>query len=555
MTKRSLLLAACAAAALVPAGAFADGVKLTPVPNAMPKAEGAAGAGTVIPNALSPELVQTVAAQGAMPLENPTALIPAYGYAADGPMVPPANAVQGADPIEATKTEPDKNTYLVLADQKGPDAAYNYGTHFLFQGHEHGAKTADGGDQGYLSRINLDADAAHRVTLMADRTADGQPILYIDGSTWDPFANRLLLTVEEGEPGGVWQATVDFPSKVESLTGIIGNGAYEGIEVDPDGAIWIVEDWGGKSGKTAKNAKQPNSFVYRFTPKDKTDLTKGGKLEALQIIDSTGQPVAYHEGQGDADIMSQGMKDLHSYGTALKTKWVLVHDTDGDGMTPFNANIRAKLAGASPFKRPENGVFRPGSDFKEFVFTETGDTNADTEAGAAYGGFGAVLKLSQAAPSAAEGEIALVFLGDPEHSGFDNLAFWSADEVLVVEDRGDKLHDQKNALDSGWVIDLAADYAKGDVAPVRFLAEGRDTAATIDSGLAALPDTGFQNDGDNEITGIHVSDGDASPEGLLGAKIPTPFENGWRMFWTQQHGDNVTWEVFRKDSLLKTASQ
>jgi hypothetical protein len=93
------------------------------------------------------------------------------------------------------------------------------------------------------------------------------------------------------------------------------------------------------------------------------------------------------------------------------------------------------------------------------------------------------------------------------------------------------------------------------VEPVRFLAEGRDGLATIDSALAALKDTGFQNDGDNEITGIHVSDGDPTPDGLLGAKIPTPFEKGWRVFYTQQHGENPTWEILKKDNVLKTASQ
>src|SRR5581483_8653254 len=136
----------------------------------------------------------------------------------------------------------------------------------------------------------------------------------------------------------------------------------------------------------------------------------------------------------------------------------------------------------------ENGLFRPGSDFSEFVFDETGDTNADTEAGQAFGGFGAVLSLKQASASAMEGELRLVYLGDAEHTGFDNLAFWSADQVMFVEDRGDGLHAQKNALDSGWVIDLAADYAKDGTLPVRFLAEGRDPLATIDSGLAALKD-------------------------------------------------------------------
>jgi hypothetical protein len=39
------------------------------------------------------------------------------------------------------------------------------------------------------------------------------------------------------------------------------------------------------------------------------------------------------------------------------------------------------------------------------------------------------------------------------------------------------------------------------------------------------------------------SDGDPSVGGILGAKNPTPFEDGWRVFYTQQHGDNVTWEI------------
>jgi hypothetical protein len=31
--------------------------------------------------------------------------------------------------------------------------------------------------------------------------------------------------------------------------------------------------------------------------------------------------------------------------------------------------------------------------------------------------------------------------------------------------------------------------------------------------------------------------------GILGTQKPTPFHQGWRIFWTQQHGDNVTWEL------------
>jgi hypothetical protein len=52
--------------------------------------------------------------------------------------------------------------------------------------------------------------------------------------------------------------------------------------------------------------------------------------------------------------------------------------------------------------------------------------------------------------------------------------------------------------------------------------------------------------GDSEITGIHVSDGDATTGGILGAKLPDPFNNGWRVFYTQQHGDNVTYEILKQ---------
>src|SRR5690242_8525813 len=92
-----------------------------------------------------------------------------------------ALSVAAASATEAQKTEPDKNTYLVFPrGLAGADASYNYGTHFLFQGHEGGA-----GGASYITRINLDADAAHRVTLLATAEVHGQSLATIDGSTDD----------------------------------------------------------------------------------------------------------------------------------------------------------------------------------------------------------------------------------------------------------------------------------------------------------------------------------------------------------------------------------
>jgi hypothetical protein len=115
-------------------------------------------------------------------------------------------------------------------------------------------------------------------------------------------------------------------------------------------------------------------------------------------------------------------------------------------------------------------------------------------------------------------------------------------------DRGDTLHGQ-TALDSGWLFDTSANYASSSNKPIRFLAQGRDASATLDSGIGAVYQAAFGksffNDGDNEITGIHVSNGDPTKEGILGAKSPKPFrgDSQWRAFYTQQHGDNVTFEL------------
>ena len=543
MSRTRILIFSSAAICALSASAQAESYKLTPLAAPTAKADNLAAA-----TALSPELTQSSVATGAFKLENPTAVLSHYGYAADGALVPAAGDKQSKEhQVEASKTEPDKNTFLVMDGQTGPDANYKYGSQFLFQGHEAGA-IVDKHPQGYLTRINLEADEAHRVTLMADKDSSGAALPFIDGSTWNPMAHRLLLTGEEGDEGGVWQATVEFPSKVDNLTGILGVGSYEGAQVDKDGNVWLIEDAGGKVGEVNKHAKQPNSFLFRFVPADKTDLLKGGVLQALRIIEQSGKPIIFRDGKRDEDAMGQGMNDIHSYGVTLKTAWVPVHDTAKDGNTPFDANKAAKLAMASPLKRPENGMFRPGSDFAEYYFTETGDTNAETEAGEKFGGFGGILKLKQAAASSGEGELSLVYRGNLAHSGFDNLAFASADELMIVEDAGDKIHSQRKAFDSGYVLNVTVDYSKGEE-PLRFLALGRDPSATIDSALSAEKDTGFQNSGDNEITGLHISDGDASEAGLLGAKIPNLADKAWRIFYTQQHGDNTTFEVGREATM------
>jgi hypothetical protein len=502
--------------------------QLTHLPSANTRSTGYAPA-----SVLSPELAQIAVAQGSTKVENPSAEISYYGYDNDvlGPSGDPQMVPTPAVANEAHKTEPDKNTYLVFEKGlPGSDPAYDYGTHFLFQGHETGSP-------GYITRINLDADAAHRVTVLATRDVNANPIADIDGSTWEPFARRLLFTTEN-PAAPTYAATPGFPSQVEDVSGALGRGGYEGIQDDSDGNIWIVEDIGG-SNKSGTTAKRLNSFVYRYVPERRGDL-HNGKLQALQVLNAAGSPITF---DSQLALASLDQVALHTYGNSLATRWVTIHDTNVDGKASFNANVLAKAAQATPFKRPENGVFRPDSHFGEFYFDETGDTNATSAENTCCGGWGSVLKLTQSDPSADTGSITMFYRGDQAHSGFDNAAFFSRNLISFVEDAGDTLHGQRNALDSGYVLDVSADYANPANVPLRWLAEGRDPSATIDAANGGFG----KNDGDNEITGLYVSDGDPTKDAILGQHVPHQWEadGKWRVFYTQQHGDNWTYEVVR----------
>lgn len=500
-----------AASALGVTAAEADGgFRVVGVPSPNPKFG-------VENNVLTPSATQTSVAWGNLPLTNPDVAngVTHYGYNTldGGPLT------QTKD--EAPKTEPDKNVYLTFG-----------GKHYLYQGHE-------GGPRGYVTRINLDeTDPAKRVTLITDTDPDGNTFPTIDGITWDPFTHQLLLTAEAKAPqGGVFGVGLDQNGDAVDGHAIrlnaLGSGGFEGVQNDKTGNVWLVEDIGGAA---AAGGKVPNSYVYRFTPADKTDLTHGGTLEALQIKRRNGAPVTAEDlARNPSDSF---IGNLHRFGTSFNTRWVTVHSGTTEA---FDATAAAKAAHATPLKRPENGVFRPGSNFREFYFTETGDTSTDSTLPGAYGG---VFRLRQKSPTAHTGTISIAAVGNRAHTGFDNISFLTRRKLLVVEDAGDTLHTQRNALDSGYLYQLShrghGDRHRAGAAPrpVRWLAEGRDASATFDSMSGPT-----YNDGDNEITGIHVSDGDPTAGGVLGAKTPHPLSPRWRTFWTQQHGDNVTWEI------------
>ena len=170
------LLATAALAAPVSAGQIR--VLGRPVEN-VPDANPVVVSDTIISSGFALDLQQ----QGLDLLENPAGTIARFGYLSDG----------------VTRTEPDENTYLILDHNPGgPTEGYDYGRHFLFQGHE------NSGDLAHVTRINFDvANPDHRVTLLTPPGEDGLTHFNsIDGSCWDPFSQTLLFTQEHGKPAG-----------------------------------------------------------------------------------------------------------------------------------------------------------------------------------------------------------------------------------------------------------------------------------------------------------------------------------------------------------------
>lgn len=530
-------------------GLAAAAVAVAQLTSGVPDAQPRSG---VQANLFAPGWTAEAVARGSQALENPQGFFTDYGFITD-------HSVQ-ADGLD-TKSEPDQNTYLVTrSNPGGPTAGFDYGTHFLVQGHEVFGTSPK---HAYLTRINLDVPqtSAHRITLLnrIDTTgAQSTGLSSVDGSTYDPFTGQLLFTEEAGSQGGVaaqklrWSSTT--PPALQGLDGSLGRAGYEGVQLDNLGNVMLVEDTGGsgvKDNGSSTKVKQPNSFVYRFVPADPGDLT-AGRLQALQVsVDGT--PITFHSTPAGArdDALGSAIKALHS-GDVLQARWVTVHDTATDGTAPFDANALAKAASATPLKRPENGKFVPQTGFRSFVFDETGDTDktagtyvspVDGARADERGSWGAILRLDMPEAGADTGTVRTIVTGDAVHAAFDNLTFLNRSTLLAAEDRGDNLHNQLDALDSLWAFDLRKGVDEIGADAKRVEAQGRDAEAFADvQKKEATPPVADHNDGDNEVTGIHVFDGAITVGGIIGINDPAK-QPGTRIFVTQQHGENITFEL------------
>ena len=218
----------------------------------------------------------------------------------------------------------------------------------------------DGAKQGYITRINLDADAAHRVTLLATRTSTARRSRRSTARPGIRGPSELLFTTENAERAdlrGDAGLPVDRRRRLGRARPRRLRGHPERLRRQPlDRRGHRRREQGrddARSSRTASSTatcpRTPGDLAQRQAPGAPGAATR----TAIRSRSSRRQP-----------LNAPDQLALHTYGNVFDTRWVTIHDTAADGNAPFNANVAAKAAHATPFKRPgERRSSGPGSHF------------------------------------------------------------------------------------------------------------------------------------------------------------------------------------------------
>ena len=120
----------------------------------------------------------------------------------------------------------------------------------------------------------------------------------------------------------------------------------------------LVEDQGGTTLSATFNpgnkGKNPNSFVYRFVPKNPTDLSTG-KLQALQVT-INGSPLTFvpvDATHPTGDVLSANQLKLHTLGTSSRGTWITEYSATmpAAGVPPSTAILASPVRAREPASR------------------------------------------------------------------------------------------------------------------------------------------------------------------------------------------------------------
>ena len=253
-------------AATVGASLF-DVSDLTTVPSANPKAAGYAPA-----SQLSPELRQTLVAQGSTPLENPQGIVGWYGYENDAPSPDDACAAAvrpGSGQHDRGAEDRARQERLPRPEEPARGRLRTTTTARTSSSRATRARRRASQATSRGSTSTPTARTASRCWRRKDTTGRPDP----DRSTASPGIRGRSGSCSRPRTRSAptYAATLGVPSQVEDVSGALGRGGYEGIQNDSDGNIWIVEDIGGSNkprhdGEAAEQLRLPLRPVQARRP-------------------------------------------------------------------------------------------------------------------------------------------------------------------------------------------------------------------------------------------------------------------------------------------------
>lgn len=151
---------------------------------------------------------------------------------------------------------------------------------YLYRTHE--VRGANGGAMGGVVSV-VDLQTGETRILVGPDLA--QPYQALDGIRWTPWGT--LLFAEEVTGGRILEVIIDQNDPMSALEVIdrpaVGRLAHEGIDVGPDGAVYVVDEFRGQR-------EGYGGGIYKFVPDRYGDLSSGN-LYALKVTgpDGTGQ--------------------------------------------------------------------------------------------------------------------------------------------------------------------------------------------------------------------------------------------------------------------------
>jgi len=300
---------------------------------------------------------------------------------------------------------------------------------YLYRTHE--ARLPDSLPQGgALSVVDLQTGRAK--ILAQDPSYDA-----LDGIRWTPWGT--LLFGEEVGNGRLFEIVLD-PDDPTSGTvyerPALGRFAHEGIEVGPDGAVYLVDEQRGLTDATGCDRTPCGGGIYKFVPDRPGDLASG-KLYVLRVLDDADQ-----EGVGQAE-------------------WAGPID-------PLTVRASGSAIGGTSYQRPEDVEIIGDTLF--VAITEGTPNPFGIER---YGGRVIAVNLSSLMVTnyVKPGVNVPIEIGRPGDKGFqtgfdnpDNLAESPDGRLVIVEDNvpsdiwvASADHDQDGAADAVWLFASLSD--------------------------------------------------------------------------------------------------